>query len=120
MAGGQALHRPDANLRRGSLLGAAPLFSLSDERVKASSIGSRSETAAERLHQPLWEDCLTGIIEPSHHRGSDYRQCEFRSLLFGKIHYAHAELLERAANMGGRLHWADLYHRRLVAKSAAY
>jgi hypothetical protein len=63
---------------------------------------------------------LTGIVEPPHHRRSDHRQGEFRTLLFRKIHYANAELLERAAIVRGRLHGANLYHRLLVSEFAAY
>jgi hypothetical protein len=63
---------------------------------------------------------LTRIVEPPHHRRSDHRQGEFRTLLFRKIHYANAELLERAAIVRGRLHGPDLYHRLRVSEFAAY
>jgi hypothetical protein len=63
---------------------------------------------------------LADIVEPPHYRRSDYRQGEFRTLLFRKIHYAKAELLERAAIVRGGLHGADLYHRLLVSEFAAY
>jgi hypothetical protein len=75
---------------------------------------------ADAFRRATYSDSLSGIIDPSHHLGSDNRQCEFRTLLFRKIHYAQTELLERAADVGGCLHWADLCHGLLVAKFATY
>ena len=54
---------------------------------------------------------LAGSLdEAPHHVRPDDRHAKFRPLLFGKIHYALAELLEYAAIMSKRFHRTHSYH----------